>query len=197
VKAWLAQWLGEWSETLLLGVQVLLILLAGFVLQRLVARTLSRVGQRYQQLPAELLLPLRGALRWLIMGSALLLALEHLGVSAGVLWAAFSGFVAVAAVAFFAVWSVLSNLFCAVLIFTVGPFRLGDRVEVVEAADKPGAKGRVIAINLLYTTLEEDAEAGTGALVQIPNSLFFQKVVRRWRGAEHSTSTPIPTHNET
>ncbi|MNT46379.1 Mechanosensitive ion channel [compost metagenome] len=128
------------------------------------------------------------------MGSALLLALEHLGVSAGVLWAAFSGFVAVAAVAFFAVWSVLSNLFCAVLIFTVGPFRLGDRVEVVEAADKPGAKGRVIAINLLYTTLEEDAVAGTGALVQIPNSLFFQKVVRRWRGTELQTSLP---HNET
>lgn len=193
MKAWLAQWLGEWSETLLLGVQVLLILLAGYVLQRLVARGLTRIAGRYH-LPGELLLPLRGALRWLIMGSALMLALEHLGVSAGVLWAAFSGFVAVAAVAFFAVWSVLSNLFCAVLIFTVGPFRLGDRVEVIEAADKPGAKGRVVAINLLYTTLEEDAESGSGALVQIPNSLFFQKVVRRWRGTE-----PLPTtlHDET
>lgn len=195
MKAWLAQWLGEWSEALLLGVQVLLILLAGYVLQRLVARGLTRVGTRYQ-LPGELLLPLRGALRWLIMGSALMLALEHLGVSAAVLWAAFSGFVAVAAVAFFAVWSVLSNLFCAVLIFTVGPFRLGDRVEVIEAADKPGAKGRVIAINLLYTTLEEDAEAGSGALVQIPNSLFFQKVVRRWRGTEPLPTTTI-IHNET
>ncbi|WP_455232660.1 mechanosensitive ion channel domain-containing protein [Geopseudomonas aromaticivorans] len=188
MKAWLAQWLGGWSETLLLGMQLLLILLAGFLLQRLVARGLTRLATRYQ-LPGELLLPLRGALRWLIMGSALLLALEHLGVSAGVLWAAFSGFVAVAAVAFFAVWSVLSNLFCAVLIFAVAPFRLGDRVEVLEAADKPGAKGRVIAINLLYTTLEEDAEAGTGALIQIPNSLFFQKVVRRWRGTEPLPST--------
>ena len=130
MKAWLAQWLGEWSDTLLFGVQVLLILLAGFVLQRLVARGLTRVATRYH-MPGELLLPLRGALRWLIMGSALMLALEHLGVSAGVLWAALSGFVAVAAVAFFAVWSVLSNLFCAVLIFTIAPFRLGDRVEAV------------------------------------------------------------------
>mgnify|MGYP000848884152 CR=1 FL=1 len=195
MKVWLAQWLGAWSETLLLGGQILLILLAGYVLQRLVARGLTRLANRYQ-LPGELLLPLRGALRWLIMGSALMLALEHLGVSAGVLWAAFSGFVAVAAVAFFAVWSVLSNLFCAVLIFTIGPFRLGDRVEVLEAADKPGAKGRVIAINLLYTTLEEDAENGSGALVQIPNSLFFQKVVRRWRGTEHQL-TPTTTPNET
>ena len=60
---------------------------------------------------------------------------------------------------------------------------------MLEAADNPGAKGRVIAINLLYTTLEEDAEAGTGALIQIPNSLFFQKVVRRWRGTEPLPST--------
>ena len=87
MKGWLAQWLGEWSGTLLLGGQLLLILIAGFVLQRLVARGLTRLATRYQ-LPGELLLPLRGALRWLIMGSALMLALEHVGVSAGVLWGA-------------------------------------------------------------------------------------------------------------
>jgi len=50
--------------------------------------------------------------------------------------------VAVAAVAFFAMWSVLSNLLCAVLIFTVGPFRIGDVVELVDTLDKPGVKGR-------------------------------------------------------
>ncbi|MCL7462721.1 mechanosensitive ion channel family protein [Pseudomonas sp. NW5] len=195
MKGWLAQWLGEWSETLLLGTRVLLILLVAFVLQRLVARGLTRIATRYQ-LPGELLLPLRGALRWLIMGSALLLALEHLGVSAGVLWAAFSGFVAVAAVAFFAIWSVLSNLFCAVLIFTVGPFRLGDRVEVMDGFDKPGAKGRVVAINLLYTTLEEEGELASGALLQIPNSLFFQKVVRRWRGTDALSVTVLPRKSQ-
>ncbi|MNE72242.1 mechanosensitive channel MscS [compost metagenome] len=117
------------------------------------------------------------------MGSALLFVLERMGVSATVLWTALSGFVAVAAVAFFAMWSVLSNLLCAVLIFTVGPFRIGDVVELVDTLDKPGVKGRVIAINLLFTTLMELPEAG-GALVQVPNSQFFQKSVRRWRGAE-------------
>jgi small-conductance mechanosensitive channel len=86
-------------------------------------------------------------------------------------------------VAFFAIWSVLSNLFCAVLSFTVGPFRLGDLVEVIDSADKPGVKGRVIAINLLYTTLEDQVEEGQpAALLQVPNSLFFQKAIRRWRG---------------
>ncbi|MBT9237004.1 mechanosensitive ion channel family protein [Pseudomonas inefficax] len=173
---------GQWMDTFWLGLQILLILVAAFVLQRIVARGLSRLGQRYP-LPAELLVPVRGGLRWLIMGSALLFVLERLGVSATVLWTALSGFVAVAAVAFFAMWSVLSNLLCAVLIFTVGPFRIGDVVELVDTLDKPGVKGRVIAINLLFTTLMEMPETG-GALVQVPNSQFFQKSVRRWRGAE-------------
>lgn len=173
---------GQWMDAFWLGLQILLILALAFVLQRVVARTLSRLGQRYP-LPPELLVPVRGGLRWLIMGSALLFVLERMGVSATVLWTALSGFVAVAAVAFFAIWSVLSNLLCAVLIFTVGPFRIGDVVELVDTLDKPGVKGRVIAINLLYTTLMETPEAG-GALVQVPNSQFFQKSVRRWRGAE-------------
>jgi len=78
-----------------------------------------------------------------------------------------------------------------VLIFTVGPFRIGDVVELVDTLDKPGVKGRVIAINLLFTTLLEMPEAG-GALVQVPNSQFFQKSVRRWRGAEVQTMHKEP-----
>ena len=171
-----------WIEPLWLFGQILLILLAGYIAQRFVAKCLTRLGERYP-LPPQLLMPLRGGLRWLIMGSALIFVLERLGVSATVLWTALSGFVAVAAVAFFAMWSVLSNLLCAGLIFTVGPFRIGDVVELVETLDKPGVKGRVIAINLLFTTLMEMPDAG-GALVQVPNSQFFQKCVRRWRGSE-------------
>ncbi|EPH1097378.1 mechanosensitive ion channel domain-containing protein [Pseudomonas aeruginosa] len=178
-----------WSGPLVVAMQILLILLVAWLLQRLVRRTVTRIGERYP-VPPELLLPLRGGLRWLIMVGALIMVLERLGVSAEVLWTALTGFAAVAAVAFFAIWSVLSNLFCALLIFTVGPFRIGDRVELIDSADKPGVTGRVVAINLLYTTLEETLEDGSpGPLLQVPNSLFFQKAVRRWRGPGFSTPT--------
>ncbi|WP_213878234.1 mechanosensitive ion channel family protein [Pseudomonas sp. dw_358] len=172
----------QWIEPLWLGLQIVVILALGYVLQRLLTRFINGLGERYP-LPPQLLLPVRGCLRWLIMGSAVIIVLGRLGVSATILWTALSGFVAVAAVAFFAMWSVLSNLLCAVLIYTVGPFRIGDIVELVDTTDKPGIKGRVLAINLLFTTLIEPAEAG-GALVQVPNSQFFQKSVRRWRGSE-------------
>ncbi len=173
----------HWSEQLVLGLQILLILLLAWLVQHLLTRGLERLAQRYR-LPPQLLMPVRGALRWLIMGTALLMVLERLGVSATVLWTAVSGFVAVAAIAFFAIWSVLSNLLCALLILTLGPFRIGDEVEIIESLEKPVVKGRVIAINLVYTTLQESGESGPGPIVQVPNNLFFQKVVRRTRGAD-------------
>lgn len=178
------QWLASWSGPLIRAGQVLLILLLAWLLQRLLSRALNRLGARYPQVPVELLQPLRGGVRWLVIGGAGLLVLERLGVSAQILWTALTGFVAVAAVAFFAIWSVLSNLFCALLIFALRPFRLGDCVEVIDSADKPGVKGRVLAINLFYTSLEDLGEDAQGALVQVPNSLFFQKAVRRWRNGE-------------
>ena len=89
-----------------------------------------------------------------------------------------------AAVVFFAAWSVLSNIFCTLLIFTTRPFRLHDHVELLESGDKPGLKGQVVDINLIYTTLREEAD---GQVLQVPNNLFFQRVVRRFRGGPVGT----------
>ncbi len=58
-----------WSGPLVVAMQILLILLVAWLLQRLVRRTVTRIGERYP-VPPELLLPLRGGLRWLIMVSA-------------------------------------------------------------------------------------------------------------------------------
>jgi small-conductance mechanosensitive channel len=173
---WGREWLGE----IVPGFQVLLIVLAAWLMQRLARRVMRRLGHN---LPPEILTIGRRISGFLIYGAALLLCLERIGVSASVLWGAFTGFAAVGAVAFFAVWSVLSNIFCTVLIFTTRPFRLYERIEVLENGEKAGLKGRVIDINLIYTTLQEDdTEAGQpGPTLQIPNSLFFQRAVRRFR----------------
>ena len=176
----LPDWLQEWIDVLVPGLHIALIVAVAWLLNALFKRGLRRLGQHYS-LPPKLRAALRGTARWVITVAAALLVLGRLGVSAEVLWTAFPSFAAVGAVAFFAAWSVLSNLFCALLILTVQPFRLGDVVELLDTAEKPGAKGRVIDINLLYTTLQE-GEGEQRRLLQIPNALIFQRVVRRWPG---------------
>ena len=188
----LPEWMQEWLEIIVPGAQIFLIIVVAWLLNRLFKRIISRVGQAYD-LPHELLMPLRGVFRWIIIAVAVLAILERLGMSATVLWTAFTGFATVGAVAFFAAWSVLSNLFCAVLIVTVGPFRLGDHIEVLDTAEKPGAKGRVVDLNMLYITLQDDsAPAGTPNLLQIPNSLVFQRVIRRWKGGLPAVTENTP-----
>ncbi len=188
----LPDWMQDWLEVLIPGVQIVLIIFVAWLLNWLFKRIFARVGKAYD-LPHELLMPLRGIFRWLIIAAAILAILERLGMSATVLWTAFTGFATVGAVAFFAAWSVLSNLFCAVLIVTVGPFRLGDHIEVLDTAEKPGAKGRVVDLNMLYITLQDDsAPAGTPNLLQIPNSLVFQRVIRRWKGGLPAVTENTP-----
>jgi small-conductance mechanosensitive channel len=88
----------------------------------------------------------------------------------------------VAAVAFFAAWSVLTNVFCSVLLLLTRPFRLLDHIEVLENGERAGFAGRVVDMNLIFVTLEETHPAGGESLLRVPNSLFFQRATRRWRG---------------
>ena len=190
LKSHLPEWIQDWLEVIIPGAQIVQILVLAWALQRLLRRLLTSASAHYQ-LPAELLAPIKGLVRWTVLASAMLLVLERLGMSATVLWTAFTGFATVGAVAFFAAWSVLSNLFCALLIFTARPFRIGDTIELLDTAEKPGAKGRVVDINLLYTTLQEHSAApGSASWLQIPNALIFQRVVRRFQGVPAPATTP-------
>ena len=198
MKERLPDWVQGWLDTIMPIGQVLLILLAAWLVQRLVRLLVRRLVDR-RGLPLEMAVVLRRLSASLLAAAALLLILERMGVSGMVLWTAFTGFAAVGAVAFFAAWSVLSNIFCAVLIFSTRLFRLQDHIEVLENGEKPGLKGRVVDINLIYTTLQEveaDASDG-GSVLQIPNSLFFQRSVRRWRGNSVPARWLLPSPGDT
>ena len=55
-----------------------------------------------------------------------------------------------------------------------------NRIELLENGEKPGLRGRVLDVNLIYTTLQETDGQAAGTVLQIPNSLFFQRTLRRW-----------------
>ena len=182
MKNYLPPWTHAWLQQLeMIGLVVLTVLVAWLL--RLVARRLIRRFGEHYSLPAEMAIGARRVSSFIIYFSALLVILRIFGTSAAVLWTAFTGFAAVGAVAFFAAWSVLSNIFCTLLIFTTRPFRLHDYIEVLENGEKPGLKGRVIDVNLIYTTLQETGDGHEGTVLQLPNNLFFQRTVRRWRDA--------------
>jgi small-conductance mechanosensitive channel len=171
--------------------RLLLIVVAAWLLHRLMRALIGRLGRR-AIFPPELIVGFKRGSSLLITAAAVLLALEQLGVSPTILWTAFTGFVAVAAIAFFAAWSVLSNIFCMLLIVTTRPFRLHDEIEILDDGEKRGLRGQVVDVNLVYTTLRETRTDGTpNSLLRVPNALFFQRVVRRWDARPVRANVPV------
>ena len=85
-------------------------------------------------------------------------------------WVHITGILAITAIAFFAVWSLVGNLLAGIILYFTSPFKLDDEIEVLPDE----IRGTVLAINTFYTVLE-DPDAN---YVNIPNSLFFQKYIR-------------------
>ena len=117
LKDLLPDWALPWIASITIGLQIALILLLALLARSLLHRFINRLGDD-KHLPVDLVVGGRWLISLLVFGAALLWVLDRLGVSGMVLWTAFTGFAAVAAVAFFAAWSVLSNIFCSILIYT-------------------------------------------------------------------------------
>lgn len=191
MKAYLPVWTHAWLGVAIPLLQITLIVLAAWLLRTLAVRVIRRLSARYE-LPAEVVLGTRKLVTFLVGTGALLLVLEALGVSGAVLWTAFTGFAAVAAIAFFAAWSVLSNIFCAVLLLITRPFRLYDHIELLDGNEARGVGGQVVDMNLICVILRETREDGATANLRVPNNLFFQRVVRRWHEAPPPRPEPDP-----
>lgn len=151
----------------------LAIILGAFVLNLIISHGLSILAEKTRLNP-ENILPFRRVFRWIIYLSAGFLFFSLFGLNLGGLWAVLSTVLAMVAIGFVAVWSVLSHILCTFLILLSRPFAVGDEVEF--AGEQ--VKGRVIDLNFLYTTLQcED-----NTVMQVPNNLFFQKVLKRRHG---------------
>lgn len=114
----------------------------------------------------------KGVVRWLIIGGLAVATMLAVGTDLQGLWATLVGALSLIAIGFVAMWSILSHMLASVFIVVFRPFEVGDRVEII--GEDP-VLGEVTDLNPIYTTLRTDDD-GT---LQIPNNLFFQKVLKR------------------
>ena len=82
-----------------------------------------------------------------------------------------SSIFAVLGVAFIAQWSILSNITASFLIFFVFPYRVGDRIKVVDKDED--ISGEIQEIRMFHVLIKHD----NGNLITYPNNLMLQKAV--------------------
>jgi small-conductance mechanosensitive channel len=140
-----------------------------YLLKRLLQDPLRQLASRLR-LPYETVLTttrlLIGAL-WIVVA---MLVLEIWGISVGGLWTLLVSAATIVGVGFLATWTMVSNITASFFIAFWRPFRLGDDIEIVPE----NLRGRVIDSNLMFVVVRENG----GAVIQIPNNLFFQKMFK-------------------
>jgi small-conductance mechanosensitive channel len=93
------------------------------------------------------------------------------GVKTEDLYTLFSATFAVIGVAFFAQWSILSNITSGIILFFSFPFRIGDVIKIHDK-DYP-IEGQIEDIKAFHTILRTHE----GEMITYPNSLLLQKSV--------------------
>jgi small-conductance mechanosensitive channel len=169
----LAAWLNQHNVSVIAVLATVGLVIGAFILSYLLKRPLR---DSLRQLASRLRLPyetvltatrlLIGAL-WIVVA---MLVLEVWGVSVGGLWTLLVSAATIIGVGFLATWTMISNITASFFIAFWRPFHLGDTVEMLPE----NFSGRVIDRNLMFVVVRENG----GAVIQIPNNLFFQKMFR-------------------
>lgn len=81
----------------------------------------------------------------------------------------FLSFFTVAGVALFASWSILSNLTAAIILFFYFPYRIGERVKIMDGDNS--VEGVVSDLNMFSIIIKNDE----GHKITYPNNLALQK----------------------
>lgn len=143
-----------------------LILIAGFVVSRWVARWFARALSRIDLEPPVRMLLMR-VVRLLVVMLFVIMALQNMGVELLPLLAGLS--VAGAAVAL-ATQGVLSNVAAGLTIIFTKPFRVGQYVQIV------GVEGQVETITLFSTTLSHTDRS----MIVIPNRKVVGEILHNY-----------------
>lgn len=127
----------------------------------------------------------KGVARWLVIAGLSVAALLAVGIDLEGLWSTIGAALSLVAIGFVAMWSILSHMLASVLIVIFRPFEVGNRVEII---GDDTVIGEVTDLNPVYTTLRTE----DGGTLQIPNNLFFQKVLKRHAATALASSPPSP-----
>lgn len=82
-----------------------------------------------------------------------------------------SSIFAVVGIALFAQWSILSNVTASMIIFFGFPYRVNDRIKILDKDDD--MTGVITEISMFHVILQRD----DGNLITYPNTLILQKAV--------------------
>ena len=178
------EWLNQHNVNAVSAIGTLIILLLALIVIPILSRLLNQ-WLTYLQSPLNftdktnfIINRVTIAVLWAL---TVFVILDVWGIGLAGVWAVLVSAITIIGVGFIATWAMTSNFTASFFLALWRPFHVGQTVEVLPE----NLKGRVVGRNLMFTTLSEES----GSVLQVPNSLFFQKMFRV------SNDLPVATAN--
>jgi len=153
-----------------LGLSILLLLIF-FITKKVIARLIKRHALTNSHTKARVKYVIKLANFGLIILFISILALVW-EISFKGLSFYFASFFTVAGVAFFASWSILSNITAYAIIFFNFPFKIGSSIRIMDGDDS--VEGKVDDITLFFLKIK----LPTGEVITYPNNVAIQKPIK-------------------
>jgi small-conductance mechanosensitive channel len=86
-----------------------------------------------------------------------------------------SSLLTVLGIAFFAQWSIISNITSTIIIFVNHPVRIGDTITIMDKEYE--IEGRISDIGIFFI----DIKTASGDHITLPSNVFIQKMIKKHR----------------
>lgn len=84
----------------------------------------------------------------------------------------FASFFGIVGIAFFASWSVLSNITASLIVFFSAPYKISDTIKIIDGENS--VTGKIVDMTMFNIYLETESKS----LVTYPNNVIIQKPVQ-------------------
>lgn len=148
-----------------------IIFVSYFIIKKLISKSIERVAKtfEYQKPRVKIIKKLFTILLFSICFGILLFIW---GVDRSELVFFITSMLTVIGIAFFAQWSIISNVTSTLIIYFNHPAKIGDTIEVMDK-EYP-IVGRISDIGAFFVTLKTT----DGEVITIPNNVFIQKTIK-------------------
>ena len=147
------------------------ILIIAFLLRYFITNSLRKIQLRFGFQKSRILVTNK-VVSFLIYITAFIVIAFVWGVDKQQLVVTISSFLTILGIAFFAQWSILSNITAGIILFINYPVKIGDTITILEKDND--MTGQIKDIGVFFIILKTN----DGRNVSIPNSLILQKMIK-------------------
>lgn len=160
------------SEYKLQIIQTAVILLIFFITKLITKRFISKAGAKFKY-PSGRIKITNKIVNVILLGTLIIFLMTVWNIDQSKLVFFFSTMVTVLGVAFFAQWSLISNITSTLIIFFNHPIKIGDSLTIMDKDYQ--IEGKLNDIGIFFITIKTKENEK----ITIPSNLFMQKMIKK------------------